>query len=290
MLTGSICALITPFTFESKINYIELEKILDFHLENRTDGILLLGTTGESEALTLTEKEELVRFCLDYLNGRIKVMVGVIGNNFDEVKGMIDVFDNFNFDSYLVVTPFYVKGNNSGIIKYFNRIADYANHPIIIYNVPKRTGINLDLEIVKCLSYHKNIIGIKEASGDLGYQTKIASFCNDEFVLYGGDDLNVLGSLSLGAKGIISVINNAFPKEFKLIISSFSKNIDISRTLLWILLPIIEAIYIEVSPIGIKYLMYLLGFDTDKYRLPLDEPDKKVKRIIEEKVITYLGD
>lgn len=290
MIKGSIVALVTPFTENDDIDYKEIEKILDFHLENKTDGILLLGTTAEAESLSLEEKKYLVNFVLTYLAGKIKVMVGIIDNVTENVIELANEFKDLNFDSYLVITPFYNKSNTSGLIKHFTRIADSVDKPIILYNVPKRTGINLDAEIVRILSYHPNIIGIKEASGNIEYQAKIAKFCNEKFVLYGGDDHTILASLALGAVGVISVINNAFPKEIKLIIDSFNKNIDISRTTFFILFPLIDVIYLEVSPICIKYLLYILGFKTKKYRLPLDEPSKVTKRKIEEEIYNFLDE
>lgn len=288
MIKGSIVALVTPFNEYNEIDYSEIEKLLEFHLDNNTDGILLLGTTAEAESLSLEEKRNLVKFVVEYLNGRIKIMVGIISNITDNVISLAKEFKEYDFDSYLVIAPFYNKSNTSGLIKHFTRIADSVDKPIVLYNVPKRTGLNLDVELVRILSYHKNIIGIKEASGNIAYQAEIAKFCDEKFVLYCGDDNTILASLSLGAVGVISVINNAFPKEIKLIIDSFNKNIEISRTTFFILLPLINSIYLEVSPIGIKYLLYLLGFKTNKYRLPLDEPSKSVKRKIEEEIYQFL--
>ena len=287
MIKGSIVALITPFDSENRIDYNEIDRLLEFHIENKTDGLLLLGTTAEAESLSCDEKLELVKHIVNYLNGRIKVMVGLISNVTDDVIKLGNLFKDVIFDSYLVIAPYYIKSNVSGLLKHFTRIADCVDKPVVLYNVPKRCGFSLDVDIIKILSYHPNIIGIKEASGDISYQSRIASFCNEDFVLYCGDDFSILGSLGVGACGVISVIGNAFPKEIKIIIDSFKKNIDISRATYFMLLPLINVIYLEVSPIWCKYLLYLMGFKTKKYRLPLDEPALQSKREIEEAAYNF---
>ena len=287
MLKGSIVALITPFTEQNEIHYNELSKLLDHHIENKTDGILLLGTTAEAESLSDEEKVSLVSFSLNYLNGRIPVMIGIISNHPKKVVELAKLFENFEFDSYLVSAPFYIKGNTEGILGHFRYIADHVDKPIVLYNVPKRTGMEIPYEVVRILSYHPNIIGIKEASGDISYQTKIASLCKEGFVLYGGDDMTMLASLALGAQGMISVIANAFPKEVKLILDSFSKNIEISRLVFHRLLILTEDIFKETSPIPVKYLLYLQGFQTKKLRLPLAEASIQLRRKLEEDYLLY---
>ncbi len=290
MLTGSIVAFVTPFDENNEIDYSEIRRLLDFHLENHTDGILLLGTTAEAESLSEEEKITLVRFVTEYLQGRMKTMVGLI---FNVTKNVIDFekkLKNFDIDSYLVITPYYNKSNTSGLLKHFTQIADAVSHPIVLYHVPKRTGVHLDVSLVRMLSYHKNIIGIKEASGDLAYQAQIARFCRDDFQLYCGDDLTALASLSLGACGVISVINNAFPKEIKLMIDSFPKNIGISRSVFYSLLPLSQAIFMEVSPIPIKYLLFLMGFHTKNVRMPLAEPSLLCKRTLEAAYLELLSE
>jgi len=287
MIKGSIVALVTPFDSYNKIDFNEIDRLLDYHIENKTDGILLLGTTAEAESLSDDEKVRLVKHVVCYLDGKIKVMVGLIANVTEEVIRLSDLFKEIVFDSYLVIVPYYIKSNTSGLIKHFTKIADYVDKPIVLYNVPKRCGFGLDLDVVKILSYHPNIIGIKEASGDINYQSKIAAFCSDGFLLYCGDDFSILGSLGVGASGVISVIGNCFPKEVKIIIDSFKKNIDISRSTFFMILPLINVIYLEVSPICCKYLMYLMGFKTKKYRMPLDEPSLESKRLIEEVAYCY---
>lgn len=290
MLKGSIVALVTPFNENNEIDYNEIKKLLDFHIENKTDGILLLGTTAEAEALTDTEKKEIVEFVLNYLQDKIKVIVGIISNTPQRAIELAKLFDHLNIDSYLVSAPYYIKSNTEGLIKHFTYIADRVNHPIVLYNVPKRSGLNLDVEVVRFLSYHPKIIGIKEASGNLEYQTKISLLCNENFVLYGADDLTILPSLGLGAVGIISVINNAFPKEVKLMIDSFDKERKISIITYKKISKLTEDIYRESSPIPIKYLLFIMGFKTRKVRMPLAEASIWVRRKIEEDYLEFVDE
>lgn len=290
MLKGSIVALVTPFTAENEIDYEELKRLLEFHIENQTDGLLLLGTTAEAESLSDSEKLEMVEYCLRILENKIPVMVGIIANHPKKTVELSNLFKNLSFDSYLVSAPFYVKSNTEGLLKHFLYIAERVDKPLVLYNVPKRTGIELDYDLVKILSYHPNIIGIKEASGNIAYQTHIATLCKEDFVLYGGDDSTLLATLALGGSGVISVIGNAFPKELKVILSSFEKNPNISRLVYNKLLPLIDDIFTETSPIPIKYLLFLLGFKTRKLRLPLAEASIKLRRKLEEDYLNYIDE
>lgn len=283
-MNGSIVALVTPFR-NDEIDFDELDKLCQFHLENKTDGLLLLGTTAEAESLSDKEKQEVVKYVYDRVYLRIKLMIGLISNITEEVIRLASLFDGFDIDYYLVINPYYNKTNTSGMLKHFTYIADHLNKPIVLYNVPKRTGMSIPIDVVRALSYHKNIIGIKEASGDFLYQLELSSFINDKFKLYSGDDATMLLSLYLGASGVINVIGNAFPKEMKLIINSFDKNNEISKTAFYKLFNLIKVMYQEVSPIGIKYVMYLLGFEVLGYRRPLDEPSKELKRKLEEQML-----
>lgn len=280
MIQGSITALITPFDENNKIDYNELHKLLDYQIENKTDGVLLLGTTAEAESLSDEEKINLVKDCISYIDHRMKIIIGIISNQTEETIRLASLFDKFDFDAYLVITPYYIKTNVSGLLKHFIYIADNVTKPIILYNVPKRTGMEIPLDVIKALSYHPNIIGIKDASGNTLFQQQIATFTNENFSLYGGDDALTLLSYHLGAKGIISVVSNAFPKEMKLIYESMDKDPKISKTLFFKLLDLINVMYQEVSPIGIKYILYVLGFKTLKYRRPLDEPSLKLKMLL----------
>lgn len=253
-------------------------------MENKTDGVVLLGTTAEAESLTDQERIELVKDSINYIKKRMQVIVGIIANQTDEVIRLAELFKNLEFDAYLVITPYYIKSNKSGLLKHFTYIADHVDKPILLYNVPKRTGLEIPLDVVTALSYHPNIIGIKEASGNVIYLQKIAKIANENFSFYGGDDFLTLVSYGLGAKGMISVIGNAFPKETKLIYDSYFKNTDISKTTFFQIYDLLEAMYEEVSPIGIKYILYLLGYGYNYYRRPLDEPSLSMKQKLKEEI------
>ncbi len=277
MIEGSITALITPFNSENEINYPLVHLLLQNQIENHTDGIVLLGTTAEAESLSDIEKRALVKDSIDYIQGKMKIIIGIIANQPQRVLELAHLFEDLSFDAYLVINPYYTKTNTSGLLKYFTYIADNVTKPIILYNVPKRTGMEIPLPVIQALSYHPNIVGIKDASGNAIYQQEIARMQRPDFYLYGGDDTSTLISYGLGAKGMISVISNAFPREMKLIYDSYNKDKEISKTTFYKLLDLLHVMYEEVSPIGIKYVLYLLGYDTLSLRKPLDEPSKELK-------------
>lgn len=287
-ISKSIVALITPFK-NNQIDFDELKRICKYHLENQTDGLLLLGTTAEAEALDDEEKKQLVKFVYKIVYPKIELIVGIIDNVTDKVIEQSKLFDGLDIKAFLVINPYYNKTNESGLLKHFTYIADNVVKPIIIYDVPKRTGMKIPFEVIRALSYHQNIIGIKEASSDIIDHLKLSTIANENFKLYGGDDSLMLISLFLNSEGIISVIGNAFAKETSLIIHSFDKNVAISKMMFYKLLPLILQMYGEVSPIGIKYVMYLLGFNTLEYRRPLDEPSRQLKRKLENEVLQLVS-
>jgi 4-hydroxy-tetrahydrodipicolinate synthase len=288
LIEGSIVALITPFDNENNVDYEELRRLCKYHLENKTDGLCLLGTTAEAESLTDAEKVKIVECAIKEIDGKIPIIVGIISNIPDNVIEQAKMYESYNIDAYLVITPYYIKTNETGIIKHFSYIADNVSKPIILYNVPSRCLISISYNALQILSLHPNIIGIKEASGDFKYQSKIASLITDKFKLYSGDDHTLLASLGLNASGYITVIGNAFPKELSEIYQNYKTDKFLSYKLYYELLPLIDAVYLEVNPIGIKYLMYVIGFNNPKYRRPLDEPSRYVKRQIEEECYKYL--
>lgn len=289
MIKGSIAALVTPFDVNNDVDYDKLRNLCDYHIENKTDGLCLLGTTAEAESLSDEEKVNIVRTVLEKTGGKIPIIVGLISNNQQRVIEMSKLFNNLDIDSFLVITPYYTKTNESGILKYFTYIADNVAKPIILYNVPKRTGMGLSFDIIRALAMHRNIKGIKEASGDMMLQQRLVSIISEEFYLYSGDDQTLLASLGIGASGFISVIANAFPLEMSTLYHEFDTNVKKSFDIYFKLLEIIDSIYLEVSPIGIKYLMYVIGLIDCKYRVPLDEPGRQTKRAIEERAYEYLS-
>ena len=210
---GSIVALITPFHEDGSVNFEKLGEILEFHAANQTDAILILGTTGESSTMTHEEDDTVVEYTLKKIAGRIPVIVGS-GSNCTETAIEKSVkYDKMGADALLVISPYYNKTNTQGMIHHFTAVADAVDKPVIIYNVPGRTGCNISEEAVRVLSKHPNICGIKEASGNIAYATAIARYLSDDFVMYSGNDDMIVPLLSLGAIGVISVWANIMPKE-----------------------------------------------------------------------------
>ena len=288
MIEGSIVALITPFDNENNIDYEEIKRLCKYHVDNGTNGLCLLGTTGESETLTDDEKAKIVDCVCEVIENKIPIIVGVIDNISNRVVEQSKLFDKYKIEAFLVITPYYIKTNETGLIKHFSYIADNVSKPIILYNVPSRCGINIPFNVLQILALHPNIIGIKEASADLKYQIKISSLISDKFKLYSGDDHTLIGTLAIGGSGYINVIGNAFPKELSNIYSLFKIDRDNANKTFYELLPLIEVLYLDVNPIGIKYLMYVIGFKVAKYRKPLDETSRYIKRQIEEECYKYL--
>ncbi len=277
MIKGNIAALITPFLDDGNIDYDAVSRLCDMHLENKTDGLLLLGTTAEAESLSNEEKLQLVKYIINKVNNRIKIMVGLISNRINEILNLAKELEEYNIDSYLVISPYYTKANKTGLLKWYTCIADNANKPIVIYNVPKRVGMEIPSDIVCELSYYNNIIGIKDASGNASYYHDIKSKCNKNFLYYCGDDLSLLEFSLLGIDGAISVISNAYPRTVDEILKGKYNAFYNIYTLL-------KVMYNEVSPIGIKYVLYLNKLINLKYRIPLDVPSlenqNEIKRVL----------
>lgn len=271
MIKGTIVALVTPFNQDMSVNYQALGELIDFHIKNETDGILLLGTTGESESLSDEEKYEIVKYSFSRCENKIPIMVAITSNVTDKVISYAKMFESFDIDSFLVITPYYNKTNEDGMIKHFMKIADNVSKDIVIYNVPKRTGMCISKEALEKLKCHKRIKGIKEASGDIEFFTKVAQLASDDFYVYSGDDLSILPALSLGASGIISVASNMYPYVFKEIIKYFRTDVDKSIQIFNKYYDLFYNCFLEVSPIPIKFLMDSSDMHVGPCRLPYGE-------------------
>ena len=265
MIKGNIVALVTPFLDNGDIDYDAVSRLCDMHLDNKADGLLLLGTTAEAESLSNEEKLQLVKYIINKVDNRIKIMVGLISNRINEILNLAKELEGYNIDSYLVISPYYTKTNKTGLLKWYTYIADNVNRPIVIYNVPKRVGMEISSDIVCELSHYDNIIGIKDASGNLSYYYDIKSKCNKDFLYYCGDDLSLLEFSLLGIDGVISVISNMYPKAVDEILKG-------NHNAFYRIYSLLKVMYKEVSPIGIKYILYLNNLINLKYRIPLDIP------------------
>ena len=289
-LKGSYVALVTPFNPDGTVNYEVLGELIDFHMENKTDGLVILGTTAEAPTLTYEEEEEIVRFTLNKVNKRKPVIVGSGSNSTDTAVTYSKKYEKMGADGLLVITPYYNKTNERGMIHHFTSIADAVNIPVILYNVPSRTGCALSINALKVLKEHKNIVGIKEASGNFSYVAKVAELCDDNFVMLSGNDDQIVPLMSLGGKGVISVWANIMPNTvYELCQACENGNFKLARELQLKYLDVCNHLFIETNPIPVKEAMNFLGFNVGPCRLPLDEMDLKNKEILHNTISKIRG-
>ena len=276
---GSCTAIITPFD-ERGIDYDRLKKNLDFQYENGTSAVVVCGTTGENATLTNDEHQELVRTAILHNAGRMKLIAGVGSNNTLTALRRAEEAKAAGADAILMVTPYYNKSTQRGLVEHFTYVADRVEIPMILYNVPSRTGIGLKAETCRILSEHPNIIGIKEASGDIALGAKIHSLCGDELWIWSGNDDCTVPLMALGALGVISVASNIVPGTIaKLCSLCLSGAFEEATALYDKYAELISALFIETNPIPVKAAMQLMGMDSGLLRLPLVEisPENKAK-------------
>ncbi|MBQ7668565.1 MAG: 4-hydroxy-tetrahydrodipicolinate synthase [Clostridia bacterium] len=277
---GSGVALITPFT-ETGVNYDTLSKLIEFHIENNTDAIIICGTTGEPSTMTEEERKEVIKYTIDKVNKRIPVIAGTGSNSTKAAIEMSKYAESVGADGVLVVTPYYNKTTQNGLIEHYKAIANSINIPIIMYNVPGRTGVNMTAETMYELSKIENIVAIKEASGNISQVAKIAYLCGDNLYIYSGNDDQVVPMLALGAKGVISVLADVEPQDtHNMVIEFMNGNIEASKAIQLRALDLINALFCEVNPIPVKAAVRKLGFDVGGVRLPLIEMSEKNKEIL----------
>ncbi|MCC5935800.1 MAG: 4-hydroxy-tetrahydrodipicolinate synthase [Lunatimonas sp.] len=265
-LKGSGVALITPFHADQSIDFSSLERTIFHVTQGGIDYLVVLGTTGESATLTREEKQEVFAFCKKTNNGRLPLVFGIGGNSTQQVIDEINRTDLTGVDAILSVSPYYNKPSQTGILQHYQAVADASPIPIILYNVPGRTMSNLSAETTLELSRHPNIIGIKEASGNLEQCMKIAAHKDPDFLLISGDDLMTTALRSIGAEGLISVLGNAYPE---IIATIAAGSMETSKNATFSLLDINPLMYEESNPVGVKALMHRLGICSDVVRLPL---------------------
>lgn len=272
MLKGSMVALVTPMDEENRINYPKVAELLEWHIESGTDGLVILGTTGEASTMTFEEEKEFVAFCNDKIAKRVPMIVGSGSNSTATAISNSQAFAELGADYLLVVTPYYNKTNNEGMIRHFESIADSVTVPIIMYNVPSRTGCNITPEVVGKLAKHPNIIGIKEASGDMSYVMNISKYINETFALYSGNDDVIVPLLSVGGTGVISVWANIMPKEVHDLVRLYLDGKTAESLAIQIkYLDLIAALFYEVNPIPVKAALNWMGWEVGSLRMPLGE-------------------
>lgn len=288
MIEGSIVALITPMDEQGEVDYDGLERLITFHLSEKTDALLVLGTTGESSTLSSEEEEEILRFTVEKVNGKVPVIAGAGTNATKKTIDRVNRFAELGADQVLVITPYYNKTSDAGLLAHFTAIADQSPVPIILYNVPSRTGMTIPIQVLERLAKHPKIIGIKEASGDISYVMAVARLLNETFVLYSGNDDMILPVLSVGGSGVISVWANIKPKQVHDLVSAFNNgNIEKAQAIQLDALPLIHALFSETNPIPVKAAMEILGLPAGPLRLPLvslaEEKKEQLARLLEPK-------
>ena len=275
LFKGSAVALVTPFK-DGKINYEVMKRLIDMQIEGGTAAIVVCGTTGESATQTLEEHMEAVEFCASYAAGRICVIAGAGSNDTAAAVMLSRHGERCGADGLLVVTPYYNKATQRGLIRHYNAIADAVNVPIILYNVPSRTGCGFTAETYRELSKHPNIIGVKEASGNFSLINETKAICDEDFYIWSGDDALTLPMMAMGAQGVISVLANILPGVMTDICRlCFENDFAAARELNYKYLHLMNAMFCEVNPIPVKTAMNLLGYEVGELRLPLCEMEEK---------------
>ena len=270
LIEGSYVALITPFR-NGRIDEGRLRRLVDFHIKNRTDGILPCGTTGESPTLSHEEHKRVIRIVINQARGRISVMAGTGSNSTDEALELTADAKRNGADSALLVCPYYNRPTQRGMYLHFGKIASKVKIPIFIYNIPSRTGVNLEPETLAMLSRDfPNIAGVKEASGNLDQASRIINLCGRNFCLLSGDDSLTLPIMSVGGRGVISVLANIMPGEISRMVKTYLMgDTRAAKKIHHKLLPLMKALFMETNPIPLKTAMMLMKMDSGEMRLPL---------------------
>lgn len=281
---GSGVALVTPFT-EDGVNFEKLKELLEWHIKEGTDSIIICGTTGEATTMTLDEKKEVIKFTVDIVNKRIPVIAGTGSNCTASSIAMSKWAESIGVDGLLVITPYYNKTNKAGLIKHFEAINASVNTPIILYNVPGRTSMNMSPEVLKELSKLKNIVAVKEASGDISQVARIKALCGDALDIYSGNDDQIVPIMSLGGKGVISVLANVMPKKVHEMTKAYlDGNCKKSTEIQIETLELANSLFLETNPIPVKTALNLMGLEVGPLRLPLYEMDKALEDVMKKEL------
>ncbi len=285
MFSGSIVALITPFK-NGEVDYEALARLIDFHVENGTDAILVCGTTGESPTLTFEEHDRVVEFAVKHAKGRIKVIAGTGANATHEAVHLTAHAKEVGADAALLVVPYYNKPTQEGIYRHFATVAEEVDIPIILYNIPSRTGVEISVDTVyRLVSKYPNIVGSKESTPNMDRISEMRKRLGDTFAILSGDDSLTLPMMALGAKGVISVANNVVPKEVKALTRyALEGNFKKAREIHYELYDLFKVLFIETNPIPVKTACWMMGMCEKEFRLPLcgmkPENEKKLRETL----------
>ncbi len=284
---GSGVAIVTPFT-EEGINFSKLGELIEYHVSEYTDAIIICGTTGESSTLSDEEQKSAIKYTVEKTAGRIPVIAGTGSNNTMHCLELSKYAEEVGADGLLIVTPYYNKTSQKGLVEHYSLIARSVKLPIIVYNVPSRTGLNVTPGTLKELSRIDNIIGIKEASGNISQICEMAALCGDDIYIYSGNDDHIVPVLSVGGKGVISVVANIAPKDtHDMVISYLEGNIKKSMELQLKMIDLVKSLFIEVNPIPVKEAMNMMGFNVGPCRLPLTGMSEKNAAALKDSLINY---
>ncbi len=272
---GACVAIVTPFD-ETGINFAELGRMIDYQIENLTDAICITGTTGEAATMNDAEHKAAIKFTVEHVNGRVPVIAGTGSNDTAYAIELSKYAESVGVQGVLLVTPYYNKCTQLGLVAHYNKIADSINVPAILYNVPPRTGVDIKPETYAKLAKHPNIVAAKEANGDLTSILRTRKLCGDDLAIYSGNDDQTVPILSLGGAGVISVMSNVAPRETHLICQNyFDGKIDEASRMQIDYCDLIDALFCEVNPIPVKVAMRLQGWNVGALRMPLCEPESK---------------
>jgi len=285
LFKGAASAVPTPFD-ENGINIKEFKRFLEFQIQNGIDALVVCGTTGESSTMTKEEKIEAIKCALEVSNGKVPIIAGTGSNNTKEAIEMSKIAENLGVDGVLIVTPYYNKTSQTGLISHYKEIANSISIPIILYNVPSRTGLNINPETCFELSKIENIVAIKEASGNISQVAQISHLCGENLLIYSGNDDQIIPICSLGGLGVISVLSNIKPKFTHDMVWDFlNGNIEEAKNKQLSALPLIDLLFSEVNPIPVKTALNKMGFDFGFFRLPLVEMSTEKKERLFKKIV-----
>ena len=284
IFTGAGVAIVTPMNQDGSINFDKLGQLIDFNIDNGTDAIIICGTTGESATMSDEEHIECIRYAVEKVNKRVPVVAGTGSNHTEYAVNLSKKAEELGADALLVVTPYYNKTSQHGLIKHFTAVAEAVDLPIILYNVPSRTGVNIAPETCLELSKIDNIVAVKEASGNISQVTKIAALCGDNLDIYSGNDDQIIPIMSLGGKGVISVLSNCMPFETHEICQlCLDNNYDEARKKAYRILGFTNALFCDVNPVPVKEALNIMGFKVGSCRLPLvDMNDSNIEKLTNE--------
>lgn len=271
VFTGAATALITPFT-ENGINYPQFERLINWQIESGIDALVICGTSGEASTMTDDEHRDAIRFAVKTAAGRVPIIAGTGSNDLSYALDLVDCACSAGADAVLSVTPYYNKATQNGLIKMYNAIADRSTVPVILYNVPSRTGVNIEPATYEALAEHENIVGIKEANGNMSKIVETMARVHGRLDLYSGNDDQIVPLMALGGVGCISVLSNLLPGETSKLCHSFlDGDIETARNMQYKYHDLIDALFCEVNPIPVKAAMSAMGFCDNILRLPLTE-------------------